>query len=408
MNYGVIVIGGGPAGLKAACSAAEKGLKVLIIEREARLGGILKQCVHDGFGVIRFGEKLTGPEYAYRDVSEVRRLGIEYLTGTFVTDIYAKEGGYVVETTSAKGLRSDFSEKIVLATGCRERTPRQVNIHGTRPAGVLTAGACQNFVNLKGLLPGKRVVILGSGDIGLIMARRLTLEGAKVIGVYEAKPSPSGLQRNIRQCLDDFGIPLHLQTTVTDVYGQKRVEAVRVSRVDEAMNPVGEGEIVECDLLVVSVGLIPENELAEKLGLTLDPATKGIAVDQYMMSAEKEGVYAVGNALHVHDLVDYVSEGAALAGEDAARDRKRNPVKVDVSGPAYVVPQYIDVSSVGEKTVFYLRSPREMARAKLMLYADGELVAEKRFRNVKPPEMIRASFKFTAEDSVTLRLEEDV
>lgn len=408
MNYGVIVIGGGPAGLKAACAAAEKGLKVLIIEREARLGGILKQCVHDGFGVIRFGEKLTGPEYAYRDVSEVKRLGIEYLTGTFVTDIYAKEGGYVVETTSAKGLRSDFSEKIVLATGCRERTPRQVNIHGTRPAGVLTAGACQNFVNLKGLLPGKRVVILGSGDIGLIMARRLTLEGAKVIGVYEAKPSPSGLQRNIRQCLDDFGIPLHLQTTVTDVYGQKRVEAVRVSRVDEAMNPVGEGEIVECDLLVVSVGLIPENELAEKLGLTLDPATKGIAVDQYMMSAEKEGVYAVGNALHVHDLVDYVSEGAALAGEDAARDRKRNPVKVDVSGPAYVVPQYIDVSAIGEKTVFYLRSPREMARAKLMLYADGELVAEKRFRNVKPPEMIRASFKFTAEDSVTLRLEEDV
>ncbi len=407
MNYGLIVIGGGPAGLKAACSAAEKGLKVLIIEREAQLGGILKQCVHDGFGVIRFGEKLTGPEYAYRDITEVKRLGIECLTGTFVTGICDKDGGFVVETTSVQGIRSDFTEKIALATGCRERTPRQVNIHGTRPAGVLTAGACQNFVNLKGLLPGKRAVILGSGDIGLIMARRLTLEGAEVIGVYEAKATPSGLQRNIRQCLDDFGIPLHLKTTVTDVYGDKRVEAVRVSAVDDSMNPVGEGEIVECDLLVVSVGLIPENELAEKLGLQTDPATKGIAVDQYMMSAGKEGVYAVGNALHVHDLVDYVSEGAATAGADAANTRKRSLVKVGAEGLMYVVPQYVDVSDANEKKTFYMRAPRDMAVASVKLYADGELVAERKLKNVKPPEMLRIQFKFRASDSITLRLEEE-
>ncbi len=407
MRYDVIVIGAGPAGLEAARAAREAGKTVLVIEREARAGGILKQCVHDGFGVIRYGEKLTGPEYAYRTLTAAKAAGAEIKTGTFVTKISKTADGFKVETTSRAGMASDESVSLILATGCRERTPRQVDIHGTRPAGVLTAGACQNFVNLKGLLPGKRVVILGSGDIGLIMARRLTLEGAEVIGVYEAKSTPSGLERNLRQCLDDFGIPLHLKHTVTDVYGQKRVEAVAVSAVDDNMTPVGEKTIVPCDLLVVSVGLIPENELHESLGLKTAPATKGIDVDQYMMSADVPGLYSVGNALHVHDLVDYVSESAATAGRDVGKRRERNLIKTETEGLQYVVPQYIDASALGEKTIFYMRSPKYYKKAVVRLYADGELKQTKRVTNVRPPEMLRIPFSFEAEDSVRIVLEED-
>ena len=247
-TYDVVVIGGGPAGLASAISAYDEGAKVLLIEREARLGGILKQCIHDGFGLIEFGERLSGPEYTERFVKQFRERKIDYEILTFVTRIEEVEGGRKITFVNREGLSSVVSKTIVLATGCRERTARQVGIHGTRPSGVMTAGSAQNYVNLMGEMPARRVVILGSGDIGLIMARRLTLEGAKVLGVYEVKPEPSGLTRNIVQCLEDYDIPLHLSHTVTRVFGEGRLSAVEISEVDGKMNPIpGTEKIVECD-----------------------------------------------------------------------------------------------------------------------------------------------------------------
>ena len=262
-NYDVLVVGGGPAGLAAAISAHDNGAKVLLLEREARLGGILKQCIHDGFGLHHFGEQLSGPEYAERFEDELYKRNIEYSTLTFVTKIDKNgDGSFSVHTVGRSGVSIFTAKALVLATGCRERTAKQVFIHGTRPAGVFTAGTAQHFTNLLGLMPAKKCVILGSGDIGLIMARRLTLEGAKVLGVYEAKPTPSGLTRNLHQCLHDYDIPLHLSHTVTRVFGVDRLEAVEISKVDENMAPIpGTQSRVECDTLILSVGLIPENEL---------------------------------------------------------------------------------------------------------------------------------------------------
>ena len=276
-NYDVLVVGGGPAGLAAAISAHDNGAKVLLLEREARLGGILKQCIHDGFGLHHFGEQLSGPEYAERFEDELYKRNIEYSTLTFVTKIDKNgDGSFSVHTVGRSGVSIFTAKALVLATGCRERTAKQVFIHGTRPAGVFTAGTAQHFTNLLGLMPAKKCVILGSGDIGLIMARRLTLEGAKVLGVYEAKPTPSGLTRNLHQCLHDYDIPLHLSHTVTRVFGVDRLEAVEISKVDENMAPIpGTQSRVECDTLILSVGLIPENELAESVGVKLDPRTKG-------------------------------------------------------------------------------------------------------------------------------------
>ncbi len=268
--YDVIVIGGGPGGLAAAISAHENGAHVLLIEREARLGGMLKQCIHDGFGLARFGERLAGPEYVERFIDRLEELGIEAHTQTFVTRVEKTPGGFAVVTVSRDGVARHDTRTLVLATGCRERTAKQVFIHGTRPAGVFTAGTAQHFTNLLGELPTRRCVILGSGDIGLIMARRLTLEGAEVLGVYEAKPTPSGLTRNIHQCLHDYDIPLHLSHTVTRVFGADRLTGVEVAEVDETMRPIpGTEQRIDCDALIVSVGLIPENELAESLGVPL-------------------------------------------------------------------------------------------------------------------------------------------
>ena len=275
-QYDVIVIGGGPAGLAAAISAHENGAKTLLIEREARLGGMLKQCIHDGFGLSRFGERLAGPEYVERFIDRFRALGIEAQTRTFVTRVERHEAGFTVVTVNQDGLTRYGTKTLILATGCRERTAKQVSIHGTRPAGVFTAGTAQHFTNLLGVLPTKKCVILGSGDIGLIMARRLTLEGAQVLGVYEAKPTPSGLTRNIHQCLHDYDIPLHLSHTVTRVFGQDRLTGVEIEEVDNAMKPIpGTEQRLECDALIVSVGLIPENELAESLHVPLDARTNG-------------------------------------------------------------------------------------------------------------------------------------
>lgn len=407
MKYSAIIIGGGPAGLAAALSVADKN--VLLIEREDKLGGILKQCIHDGFGLMRFGEKLSGPEYADRFITEVlSRKNIDIRMQYFVTNIAKSEGEFVVTTTSKEGIISFVGKNIVFANGCRERTPRQVSIHGTRPVGLMTAGVAQNYVNLLGALPTQKCVILGSGDIGLIMARRLTLEGAKVLGVFEAKATPSGLSRNIQQCLYDFDIPLHLSKTVTRVFGDKRVESVEIMSVDEKMNPIaGTQEIIECDALIVSVGLIPENELAETLHIDMDNATKGPLVDQNMMT-KLDNVYSVGNALHVHDLVDYVSEVSEIVGKNMDKLNKRELLNIKQSGMLYLVPQMLDVANLQEKTAFYFRSCRDMDKATLRVIINGEEVYKKRFSNLKPPEMEKINIAISAKsgDKITFTLED--
>lgn len=391
MHYDVCVLGGGPAGLAAAISAADNGARTLIIEREAKLGGILKQCIHDGFGIVRFGERLTGPEYAGRFIKEMVKRDIDYITNAFATDAKRlPDGTFTFEVQSAQGVLNITCNAVVLACGCRERTSRQVFIHGDRPAGIFNAGTAQYFVNILGYMPTKRCVILGSGDIGMIMARRLTLEGAEVEGVYEIKDTPAGLARNVAQCLDDYNIPLHLSTTVTRVIGEKRVEAVEVAQVDEHMNPIeGTERIIPCDALILSVGLIPENEIAEKLGVELDPATKGAYVDQKLMTSVP-GVFSCGNALHVNDLVDYVSQSGDIAGKFAAKYKPEKRYRVKIDYPknefSYVVPQYYDLMEQGELTL-YFRVRKDCANKTVFIENDEKVIKKKKYQRMLPSEM---------------------
>ncbi len=397
-KFDVVVIGGGPAGLAAAISAREQGADTLLIEREARLGGILKQCIHDGFGVLRFGEKLSGPEYAERYMDMFECANIEKMTLTFVTGITKEDDIFKISTVSRSGIEEIQSKTIILATGCRERTAKQIFIHGTRPSGVFTAGTAQALTNIYGQLPTKRCVILGSGDIGLIMARRLTLEGATVVGVYEAKPTPSGLTRNVHQCLNDYHIPLHVSHTVTKVYGHSRLTGVQICRVDENMTPIkGSEQTIECDALILSVGLIPENELAESLGVKLDGRTKGPICDNLNMTSVA-GLFSCGNALHVNDLVDYVSENAAQAGKAAANfvKRERETVKIEVGrNLMYVVPQSLDLTSELSKVIVYFRSSDLYNGKKLYASVDGKTVFEKKYVFLRPPEMERLVMDFS-------------
>ena len=391
MHYDVCVLGGGPAGLAAAISAADNGARTLIIEREAKLGGILKQCIHDGFGIVRFGERLTGPEYARRFIKEMVKRDIDYITNAFATDAKRlPDGTFSFEVQSAQGVLNITCNAVVLACGCRERTSRQVFIHGDRPAGIFNAGTAQYFVNILGYMPTKRCVILGSGDIGMIMARRLTLEGAEVEGVYEIKDTPAGLARNVAQCLDDYNIPLHLSTTVTRVIGEKRVEAVEVAQVDEHMNPIeGTERIIPCDALILSVGLIPENEIAEKLGVELDPATKGAYVDQKLMTSVP-GVFSCGNALHVNDLVDYVSQSGDIAGKFAAKYKPEKRYRIKIDYPknefSYVVPQYYDLMEQGELTL-YFRVRKDCANKTVFIDNDEKVIKKKKYQRMLPSEM---------------------
>lgn len=397
-NYDVLVIGGGPAGLAAAISAHKNGANTLLVEREARLGGILKQCIHDGFGLVRFQEKLSGPEYAERFIDEFRKENIEALTLTFVTRIQKTENGFAVTLVNRDGVETITANALILATGCRERTAKQVFIHGTRPSGVFTAGTAQHFTNLLGELPTKKCVILGSGDIGLIMARRLTLEGAEVLGVYEAKSTPSGLTRNIHQCLHDYDIPLYLSHTVTRVFGKDRLTAVEIAQVDENMQPVPRTEqIVKCDALILSVGLIPENELAETLGVQLDPKTKGPVCDGQLMTTV-DGVFSCGNALHVNDLVDYVSESGELAGANAAKYTKKTRREIPITATAallYAVPQQLDLNQDNRETVLYFRSREILDGCTFKISVDGKEVFSKKYPFLRPPEMEKLTVDFS-------------
>ncbi|NLG84469.1 MAG: FAD-dependent oxidoreductase, partial [Firmicutes bacterium] len=394
INKDLVVIGGGPAGLAAAIEAKKEGVEdILLLERDARLGGILQQCIHTGFGLHVFKEELTGPEYAARFVREFTKLGIEAMPETMAIELSPAKT--ITAVNAHNGLLHIRAKAVVLAMGCRERTRGAIRIPGTRPAGIFTAGTAQRYINLEGYMPGREVVILGSGDIGLIMARRLTLEGARVRCVAEILPYPSGLTRNVVQCLEDFGIPLLLRHTVVDIHGTKRVEGVTLAEVDEELRPIsGTEEYVPCDTLLLSVGLIPENELSKMAGIELDPVTKGPKVNQ-QMETSVDGLFACGNVAHVHDLVDFVTFEAQTAGRGAAeylRGYRRAggmiPVRAAM-GLRYVLPHFIDPAGIRrEKQTFFMRSTKPMEKAKLIVCSARGPVKIKPLTYVRPSEMI--------------------
>ena len=418
--YDIVIIGGGPAGLAAAISAKKSGTdSILILERDRELGGILNQCIHNGFGLHTFKEELTGPEYAGRFIEQVKELGIEYKLNTMVMDISPQK--IVTAMNREEGLFEIQAKAVVLAMGCRERSRGALNIPGYRPAGIFSAGTAQRLVNIEGYMPGREVVILGSGDIGLIMARRMTFEGAKVKVVAELMPYSGGLKRNIVQCLDDYGIPLKLSHTVVDIKGKERLEGVTLAQVDSHGKPIsGTEEEYSCDTLLLSVGLIPENEISRGMGVDMNPVTSGPKVNE-SLETSIEGVFACGNVLHVHDLVDFVSEEAGTAGRNASeyvkagKERRSDAKEIrinPVEGVRYTVPGTINVDRMDENLTVRFRVGGVYTNCYISAYFDDERVIHKKRPVVAPGEM--EEIKLTKEQllkypdlkTITVKIEE--
>ena len=400
-TYDIVIIGGGPAGLAAAVSARENGIQdILILERDKELGGILNQCIHNGFGLHTFKEELTGPEYAGRFIEQVKTLGIEYKLNTMVMDISPDK--IVTAMNREEGLFEIQAGAVILAMGCRERSRGALNIPGYRPAGIYSAGTAQRLVNMEGYMPGREVVILGSGDIGLIMARRMTLEGAKVKVVAELMPYSGGLKRNIVQCLDDYDIPLKLSHTVVEIHGKERVTGITLAQVDDHRKPIpGTEEYYSCDTLLLSVGLIPENELTRGLGADVSRVTSGPEVNDHLETSVP-GVFACGNVLHVHDLVDYVSEEAAMAGQAAAeyvkelagREGHQSLVRLSAeNGVRYTVPQYLDPKHMKDQIIVRFRVDNVYKNRSISVYYDGVKIQTRKKRVMAPGEMEQVILK---------------
>lgn len=418
--YDIVIIGGGPAGMAAAVAAKKQGIeRILILERDRELGGILNQCIHNGFGLHTFQEELTGPEYADRFIGQVKSYNIEYKLNTMVMDVSRDKR--VTAMNREEGMFEIQAKAIILAMGCRERSRGALNIPGYRPAGIYSAGTAQRLVNMEGFLPGREVVILGSGDIGLIMARRMTLEGAKVKVVAELMPYSGGLKRNIVQCLDDYKIPLKLSHTVIDIKGKERVEGVTLTEVDENRRPIkGTEEFYSCDTLLLSVGLIPENEISGAMGVELNPVTSGPKVNE-RLETSIEGVFACGNVLHVHDLVDFVSEEAAAAGKNAAMyvqegesaSEQGRKIKLrPLAGVRYTVPETINPMRMDEKLTVRFRVGKVYQNCYISVYFDEERVLHRKRQIVAPGEMeeIKLSkeelLKYPNLDTITIKIEE--
>lgn len=416
--YDLIVIGGGPAGLAAALSAAKNGLqKILIAERDRELGGILNQCIHNGFGLHYFKEELTGPEYAARFLRKLAEFNIELMLNTMVLEVTSDRQVHVISRDG--GYQVLEAKSIILAMGCRERTRGAIAIPGSRPAGVLTAGAAQRYVNMEGYMVGRRVLILGSGDIGLIMARRMTLEGAEVLACLELMPYSSGLMRNVVQCLDDYDIPLLLSHTIIEIRGDKRVEEAVVARVDQDLKPIAGTEMTfACDTILLSVGLIPENELTDKAGIAIDPKTKG-AIVRENMETSCPGIFACGNVVHVHDLVDFVTAESEIAGRSAAayvlnekKDEPREMILTCGSGVSYVVPQIVRRDRVEKTQTVYFRVDRLFDKSRIVIYSGDKQIAAFKRPYMAPGEMehvnIPAKLLALAEDEIVISAEEDI